>query len=150
MQKLFLLISCGLLLFCIPISGQQLKKDSLSLVSEIYRNQLKLGRLLSQLEQKSNKKQDASKKAQYSANKDSTAADELSDDPDNKKLARKAKNTAHDARKDSMNAITESETLDKLHSDIQSLKQRIENNQARLNKIKHERSNSSTIDRIQN
>lgn len=150
MQKLFLLISCGLLLFCIPISGQQLKKDSLSLVSEIYRNQLKLGKLLSQLEQKSNKKQDASEKAKNSANKDSTAADELSDEPDNKKLARKAKNTAHDARKDSMNAITESETLDKLHGDIQSLKHRIENNQAKLNKIKHERSNSPTIDKIQN
>lgn len=150
MQKLFLLISCGLLLFCIPISGQQLKKDSLSLVSKIYRNQLKLGKLLGQLEQKSNKKQDASKKAQNSAIKDSTATDELSDDPDNKKLARKAKNTAHDARKDSMNAITESETLDKLHSDIQSLKHRIEHNQAKLNKIKHERSNNTTIDRIQN
>ncbi len=150
MQKLFLLISCGLLIFCIPMSGQQLKKDSLSLVSEIYRNQLKLGKLLSQLEQKSNKKQDASEKAKNSANKDSTAADELSDEPDNKKLARKAKNTAHDARKDSMNAITESETLDKLHSDIQSLKHRIENNQAKLNKLKHERSNSPTIDKIQN
>jgi uncharacterized protein YlxW (UPF0749 family) len=149
MQKLFLLISCGLLLFCIPISGQ-LKKDSLSLVSEIYRNQLKLGKLLSQLEQKSNKKQNASEKAKNSANKDSTAADELSDDPDNKKLARKAKNTSHDAWKDSMNAITKSETLDKLHSDIQSLKHRIENNQAKLNKIKHERSNSTTIDKIQN
>jgi len=138
MQKLFLLISCGLLLFCIPLSGQ-LKKDSLSLVSEIYRNQLKLGKLLGQLEQKTNKKQDASEKAQNSSNKDSTAADKLSDNPDNKKLARKAKNTANDARKDSLNAVIESENLDKLHSDIQSLKHKIENNQARLNKLKHER-----------
>jgi len=142
MQKLFLLISCGLLLFCMPISGQR-KKDSLSLVSEIYRNQLKLGKLLGQLEQKTNKKQDASEKAQNSANKDSTAADKLSDNLDNKKLARKAKNTAHDARKDSLNAITESETLDKLHNDIQSLKHTIDYNQAKLNKIKHERSNGN-------
>jgi len=138
MQKLFLLISCGLLLFCMPISGQ-LKKDSLSLVSEIYRNQLKLGKLLSRLEQKTNKKQDASEKAQNSANKDSTAADKLNDNPANKKLARKAKNTANDARKDSLNAIIESQNLDKLYSDIQSLKHKIENNQAKLNKIKHER-----------
>jgi len=148
MQKLFLLISCGLLLFCMPISGQR-KKDSFSLVSEIYRNQLKLGKLLGQLEQKTNKKQDASEKAQNSANKDSTAADKLSDNPDNKKLARKAKNTAHDARKDSLNAITESETLDKLHNDIQSLKHTIEYNQAKLNKIKH-KGQTATIDRIQN
>lgn len=149
MQKLLFLISFGLLLFCIPISGQ-VKKDSLSLVSEIYRNQLKLGKLLSQLEPQSNKKHNASEKAQLSANKDSTAADQSSDNPESKKLARKAKKYSHDARKDSMNAITESETLDKLHSDIQSLKHTIENNQAKLKKIKHERSNSRTIDKIQN
>ena len=135
MQKLFLLIACGLLLFYIPLSGQ-LKKDSLSLVSEIYRNQLKLGKLLSQLEQMTNKKQDASEKAQNSANKDSTAADKLSYNPDNKKLARKAKNTANDARKDSLNAIIEIENLDKLHSDIQFLKHKIENSQAKLNKAR--------------
>ncbi|MBO9201885.1 MULTISPECIES: hypothetical protein [Niastella] len=134
MQKLVLLISCTWLLFCMPISGQ-VNKDSISLVSEIYRNQLRLGKLLGHLEQQYNKKQNTSEKAQNSANKDSIAADKSSDNPGSRKLARKAKNIANDARKDSRSARIESENLDKLHSDIQYLKNKIENNQAKLNKI---------------
>ena len=127
-----------------------MKKDSLSLVSGIYRNQIKLGKLLGQLEQQTNKKQDASGRAQNSANKDSTAAERSSDNPNSKKLARKAKNTANDARKDSMSARVESENLDQLHKDIQYLKKRIENDQTKLSKITARRSNSIAIDRIQN
>lgn len=127
------------------MSGQ-IKKDSLSLVSKIYRNQFKLGKLLGQLEQQSNKKQDAFGRAQHSANKDSTAAELSSVTPDSKKLARKAKNTANDARKDSMNARIESENLDKLHKDIQYLKKRIESDQTKLNKLTSSRTNSRTID----
>ncbi len=83
MKKLLLLISYGMLLFCMPISGQ-VNKDSLSLVSKIYRDQLKLGKLLGKLEQQTNKKEDASGKAQNSAIKNSAAADKLSDNPDSR------------------------------------------------------------------
>ncbi|AEV96411.1 hypothetical protein A4D02_19840 [Niastella koreensis] len=131
------------------MSGQ-IKKDSLSLVSGIYRNQVKLGKLLGRLESQSNKKQDAFGRAQNSANKDSTAAERSSDNPDSKKLARKAKNTANGARKDSMNATIESANLDKLHKDIQYLKKRIESDQTKLNKMISSKSNSLTIDKIQN
>lgn len=131
------------------MSGQ-MKKDSLSLVSKIYRNQFKLGKLLGQLEQQSNKKQDAFGRAQHSADKDSTAAERSSDNPDSKKLARKAKNTANDARKDSLNASIESENLDKLHKDIQYLKKRIESDQTKLNKLTSNRTTSITIDKKQN
>lgn len=127
-----------------------MKKDSLSLVSKIYRNQFKLGKLLGQLEQQSNKKQDAFGRAQHSADKDSTAAERSSDNPDSKKLARKAKNTANDARKDSLNASIESENLDKLHKDIQYLKKRIESDQTKLNKLTSNRTTSITIDKKQN
>ena len=150
MLKLLLLIPCGLLLFCKPISAQ-LNKDSLTLVSKIYRDQLKLSKLLGQLEQHSNKKDDASEKAQSSANKNSVAADNLSDNPDSKKLARKAQNKASDAKNDSRNARIASSNLDKLNNDIQFLKNRIENNKAKLNKyIKDESYNSTAIDRIPN
>jgi hypothetical protein len=126
-----------------------MNKDSLSLVSKIYRDQLKLGKLLSQLEQQTNEQQDASEKAQTSANKNSTAADKLSDNPDSKKLARKAQNKASDAKKDSRNARIESDNLDKLHRDIRYLKNRIENNKAKLNKhIKYGSFNSTASDRI--
>ncbi|OQP63369.1 hypothetical protein A3860_23765 [Niastella vici] len=149
MQKLLLLIS-GSLLYCISITAQ-VNADSLSLAMEIHRNQIKLGKLLSQLEQQTNKKQDASEKAQSSANINSTAADKLSDDPDSRKLARRAKNKASDAKKDSRNARVESQNLDKLHKDIQDLKKKIENNQAKLDKrIKDGRPNSAAIDTIPN
>lgn len=115
-------------------SSGQVNTDSLSLVSEISRDQLKLGKLQNQLEQQVNNKQDASEKVQSSANKNSTAAERLSNNPDNKKLARKAKNTASDAKKDSRNARNESESLDKLNKDIEQLKNRIAKNQVKLNK----------------
>lgn len=143
MRKLLLLIPCGLLLFCLPVSGQ-LNKDSLSLVSKIYRDQFKLSQLLGQLEQHSNKKDDASGKAQRSADKNSTAADDLSDNPANKKLARKAQNKASDAKKDSRNARIASDNLDKLQNDIDYLKNRIENNKAKLNKFIKAESSDST------
>src|SRR5687767_5195238 len=79
MKKLSLLISGGLL-FCMSISGQ-VNTDSLSLVAEISKDQLKLGKLQNQLEQHVNSKQNAAEKAQNSADVNSTAADKLSDDP---------------------------------------------------------------------
>lgn len=131
MKKLLLLIPVGLLFFCMSISGQ-VNTDSLSLISEISRDQLKLGKLQNQLKQQINDKKDASDKAQYSANENSTAADKLSDNPDNKKLARKAKNRAGDAKRDSRNARSESENLDKLNKDIQDLENRIAKNEDKL------------------
>jgi hypothetical protein len=132
MKKLLLLISTGLFIY-ISSSGQ-VNTDSLSLVSEISRDQLKLGKLQNQLEQHINNKQDASEKVQSSANKNSTAAERLSNNPDNKKLARKAKNTAKDAKKDSRNARNETENLDQLNRDIDNLKNRIAKNQVKLDK----------------
>jgi DNA repair ATPase RecN len=108
--------------------------DSLSLVSEISRDQLKLGKLQNQLEQYVSNKQNASEKVQSSADKNSTAAEKLSNNPDNRKLARKAKNTASDAKRDSRNARSESDKLDKLNKDIDNLKDKIASNQVKLNK----------------
>lgn len=132
MKKLFLLISGGLF-FCMSVSGQ-VNTDSLSLVSEISQDQLKLGKLKNQLEQQENNNKNASEKAQSAANQNSTAADKLSDNPNNKNLARKAKNRAVDARKDSRRARNESKMLDKMNRDILYLENRIAANQVKLNK----------------
>lgn len=132
MKKLLLLISTSLFIYI--STSAQVNTDSLSLVSEISRDQLKLGKLQNQLEQQVNNKQNALEKVQRSANKNSTAAEKLSNDPDSKKLARKAKNTARDAKKDSRNARNESESLDNLNKDIENLKNRIAKNQVKLNK----------------
>jgi hypothetical protein len=132
MKKLILLISGGLF-FCMSISGQ-VNTDSLSIVSDISRDQLKLGKLKNQLEQQENNNLMASEKAQSSANQNSTAADKLKDNPDSKKLARKANNSAGDARKDSRSARKESKMLDKLNRDIVYLENRIAANKIKLNK----------------
>ena len=134
MQKVLLLTSIGLLFFCVSVSAQKVNTDSLSLVSKISADQLKLGKLQNQLEQKTKNKQDASEQAQKSANENSNAADKLRDKPGNKKLARKANNKAGDAKSDSRNARRESDRLDKLNKDIQDLRNRIANNQVKLNK----------------
>jgi hypothetical protein len=134
MQKVLLLTSIGLLFLCMSVSAQKINTDSLSLVSKISADQLKLGKLQNQLEQKTKNQQDASAQAQQSANENSSAANKLSDHPENKKLARRANNRAGDARSDSRNARKESNSLDKLNRDILHLKNRIADNQVKLDK----------------
>jgi hypothetical protein len=134
MQKVLLLTSIGLLFFCISTFAQKVNTDSLSLVSKISTDQLRLGKLQNQIEQKTKNKEDASEQAQKSANENSAAADKLRDNSDNKKLARKANNKAGNAKSDSRNARRESDRLDKLNKDIQELKNRIGDNQVKLNK----------------
>ena len=150
MQKVLLLTSIGLLFFCVSISAQQVNTDSLSLVSKISADQLKLGKLQNQLDQKMENKQDASAEAQRSADKNATAADRLKDNPHNKKMARKANKNAAEAKRDARNARKESERLNELQKDIQNLKERIADNQAKLNKyIQDGRTNRPTTDTIQ-
>ena len=87
MQKVLLLTSMGLLFLCMSAFAQKVNTDSLSLVSKISSDQLKLGQLQNQLEQKTKNQENASAQAQKSANENSTAADNLSDNPENRKLA---------------------------------------------------------------
>jgi chromosome segregation ATPase len=132
------------------VSAQKINTDSLSLVSKISTDQLKLGKLQNQIKQKTKNQQNASAQAQQSANENSTAANKLSDNPENKKLARRANNKAGDARSDSRNARRESNSLDKLNKDIQDLKNRISNNQAKLNMhIQKGSAGPATTDAIQ-
>jgi flagellar biosynthesis chaperone FliJ len=150
MQKVLLLASIGLCFFCMSVSAQKVNTDSLSLASKISADQLKLGKLQNQLEQKTKNKQDASVQAQKSANENSNAADKLNDNPENKKLARKANNRAGDAKSDSRNARKESDRLDNLNKDIQDLQKRIANNQVKFNKyIQNGNANRAMTDSTQ-
>ena len=147
MQKVLLLASIGLLFFSMSVSAQKVNTDSLSLVSKISADQLKLGKLQNQLEQKTKNQQDASVQAQKSANENSNAADNLRDKPESRKLARKANNKAGDARSDSRYARREANRLDNLNKDIQNLKNRIADNQVKLNKhIQAGNANRATTD----
>ncbi len=105
------------------------------MVSKISEDQLKLGKLQNQVDEKTKNKHDASEQAQKSADANTTAAGKLSDNLEDKKLARTADNKAGDAKSDSKNARKESGKLDKLNVDIQDMKNKIASNQVKLNKF---------------
>ena len=134
MQKLLLITATVLLGFSISVSAQELNKDSISLVSKIEDDRSKLTDLQTQLEERLKSKGDAIAKAQRSANANSTAADKLSDDPKNKKLAKKADKSSDVARKDAKAARIETEKVEKLNKNIRSTKKRITKNEKRLKK----------------
>jgi hypothetical protein len=134
MKRILALTSICFLFFNTTISAQKVNTDSLSLVSKISSDQLKLGKLQNTVEQTTKDKQDASMKAQKSADENSVAARKLSDNPEDKKLAREAKNKAGDAKSDARNARKEEGKLDDLNRDIQDLKNKIASEQVKLNK----------------
>lgn len=135
MKKITLLTVLGTLLFCTGAFAQQSNTDSLSLVSKISVNQLKLGKLQNEVDQKTKNKTDANDQAQKSANENTDAAAKLSDNPNNKKLARQANNKAGDAKLDARAARRESRRLTSLNNEIGSLKYKIAKDQAKLDKI---------------
>jgi hypothetical protein len=132
MRKLLLITATVLLGFSISTSAQELNKDSISLVSKIEDDKSKLADLQTQLEERLKSKGDAIAKAQRSANANSTAADKLSDDPRNKKLAKRADKSSSVARKDAKDARIETSKVEKLNKNIRSTKKRIAKNEKRL------------------
>ena len=136
MKKTLFLFFAFTLFICTVVFAQtpKVNTDSLALVAKISEDQLKLGKLQNEVDQKTKNKQDASDKAQRSANDNAEAANKLTDNPDDKKLARKADHKAGDARSDARNARKESSRLERLNKDIFDLKNKIADEQARLNK----------------
>ena len=137
MKKLFLLLSAGVLFLCTQVSaqyvpGQQINTDSLKLVSQISADQLKLAKLQNMIDQKTQNKADAAVKAQQSANDNTTAANNLSDNPENKQLAKNAANKADDAKSDAKKGRKESARLDKLYKEIRETKTKIAGEQIKL------------------
>ena len=134
MKRTVLLTVAFFLAFCISTSAQTQNTDSLSLVSKIDEDKSKLADLQTQLEERLKLKREAIAKAQRSANANSTAADKLSDDPKNRKLAKRADKSSSAARKDAKAARRETDRVDKLNKNIRSTKKRIAKNEKRLKK----------------
>ena len=138
MKKLFLLLTTGLAFLCTQVSGQQhitgqqINTDSLKLISSISDHRLKLAKLQNMIDQKTQNKADAAEKAQMSANDNATAATNLSENPQDKQLAKNAANKADDAKSDAKKGRKESARLDKLHKDIRDLKSKIADEEVKL------------------
>ena len=97
--------------------------------------QLKLGKLQNEVDQKTKNKTDAGERAQNSADDNTEAAKRLSANPDDKKLARNANNKAGDAKTDAHTSRKEARRLVTLNNDISDLKNKINKDQAKLDKI---------------
>lgn len=82
--------------------------------------------------QKTLNKEGAALKSQSSANDNADAAERLSNDPDNKKLANDASNKAGDAKSDAKNSRKQSGKLDNLNQKIMDLKTKINGEQYKL------------------
>ena len=145
MKKNVLVALVGLFFLSTNLSAQQINTDSLSLVSKISSDQLKLGKLQNMVDQKTRDKQDAATKAQQSADANKTAANRLGDASQDKKLARQADNKAGDARSDAKKGRIAADNLDKLNKNIQDLQDKIAKNQSMLDKYVRPGVTSATL-----
>lgn len=132
MLKVICLATIGMVCFCVSAFAQNVNTDSLRLISKIGEDQLKLGKLKNTVGQKTWNKTDDSLAAQQSADKNSTAATRLSNDPQNKKDARQADDAAGDARTNARKARKAARQLDKVNKEIADLQSKIANEQAEL------------------
>jgi DNA repair exonuclease SbcCD ATPase subunit len=108
------------------------QKDALELGKQINERKLKLAKLENTVEQKTQDMQKAAEQAQKSANANAEAASNLSNDAQDKKLARKASKAASEAKSDSRHARIATDNLDDLKKDIESLKSKIASDESKL------------------
>lgn len=133
MRKSLLLTIMGVVFFSVVSSAQIFNKDSLKLAERIRDDQEKLTRLQNSVSDKTKDKQETAQKAQESASDNQKAANKLSGDPQDKKLARRADHAASDARSDAKNARKAADRLDDLNKDIRNLTEKIAKEQTKLN-----------------
>lgn len=131
MQKKGLIIVC-LAICSLTVSAQQINTDSLKHVSRIGEYQLKRAKLQNTVDQTTRDKQDAASKVQRSADQNSEDANRLSNDPQNKALARKADNAASDVKRDSKRSRKANEKLLDLNKQISKLNTQIAEEQSKL------------------
>lgn len=133
-KKGLVLSLLGLLFFSLEVSAQVVNKDSLSLVSKINADKAKLAKLQSAVPQAVKEKEETALQAQESADNNRKAANKLSTDPENSKLARQADNKAGDAHNDSRKARKAMDRLETLNKDIRNLTEKIAKEETKLKK----------------
>src|ERR1700722_16966851 len=118
LQKLF---SIGSIFFALASSAQnndQNEKQIIKLQAKISEDSAKLVKFNSLIPDFEKQKKQTAGQAQQSADDNKTAAERLSNDPQDKKLARKADNAASDARSDAKKARAAADRLESLNKDI--------------------------------
>jgi hypothetical protein len=114
-------------------------KQFIKLMAKVSEDSTKLAKYKGMIPQFEKDKKDAAEQAQQSADDNKRAADRLADDPQDKRLARKARGAAKTARNDSQKARVAANKLDDLNDDIKKLTRQLGKEQARLEKVQPSR-----------
>ncbi len=129
-------------MLALPLTAQVVSKDSISNLKEqkqmleigkrLNENKMELAKLENEREGKATAVSQTSENAQKSADANKEAADRLGDQSQDRKLARRANNSAGSARADAKRARKAGYSLEKLDTDISSLKASIEADEKKL------------------
>lgn len=114
--------------------GKPYDKDVIEMQAKIGEDSAKLVKLKGMVSQFEKDKDNAANQAQQSADANKSAADKLSNDPQDKKLAKKANKAAETAKSDAKKARQASDKLDDLNKDIKKLTKELEKEEAKLQK----------------
>jgi hypothetical protein len=136
MKRFFLLTSVGVLFLSVSTFAQA-NTDSLAIVAKISNYQLQMAKLQNTVVKKANDKQDDSLRAQQSATANSTAANTLNADPQDKSDARRADKAAGNAKSEARKARKAADRLDDVNKKILDLQRKIQQEQDKLNVFTH-------------
>jgi DNA repair ATPase RecN len=137
------LISLGIGLFALLrlATAQGATKDSLSLVGKISEDKDKLSKLQGQIADRTKEKEETAVQAQEAADDNRKAANKLSNDPQDRSLARNADSRASDARDAAKKARRAEDALEELQKEIRNMTERIAKEETKLNKYVQESKN---------
>jgi chromosome segregation ATPase len=137
LQKLFVM---GSIFSALSVSAQgddHNEKQVIKLQAKVSEDSAKLVKFNSLIPDYEKQKKETAEQAQQSADDNKTAANRLSNDPQDRKLARKADNAASDARSDAKKARVAADKLDDLNQDIKKLTKQLGNERDKLDKYLH-------------
>ena len=134
MKRTLLLTVTALVFLAVP-GFAQVNTDSLAIVAKISDYQLKMGKLQNTINDKTNDKQNDSLQAQQSASANAAAANTLSANPQDKGDARRADNTAGQAKSDARKARKAADRLADVIKSILDLQNKIAVEQLKLDRF---------------
>jgi predicted nucleic acid-binding Zn-ribbon protein len=108
------------------------RKEMLGISRKLNACRLELAEKENEVLEKTNAVTNAAVEAQRSADDNKAAAVSLEQDPQDRKLARRAKKAARQAHRDAKNARKAQDRLEKLNREIESLKKQIAEYEAKL------------------
>jgi len=108
------------------------QKEAIKISKEINEKKIKLAQKQKELQEKQTEMQQSAEKAQASADANAIVAGELTANPDDKKLSRKATTAANDAQGAAKNARKATESFDELHKDFADLQKDIQQKEQEL------------------